>query len=170
MEIIFYSLMIVSHFGQFVLGNNNFIVIGLPVIPFFSLMIAQGHRLTKDNTMYSTRILIISVLSEYFFRILTGYSFNDIIGLFVGLLLINVFSAGYKKNNYKILIYLLISYALSKISFKLTYICTWILFFDVVLDYREIRVPRLLKSKCLYLNYLIYPAHLLVLIGIKVNL
>ncbi len=161
---IFYSLMVIAHFGQFVIGNNSFYVFGLPVIPFFGLMIAQGCRLTKDPFTYFIRVLILAVLSEYLYKVMTGHGFNDIIGLLIGLSIIVVYSEGFN-NKSKFLIYPLIIYLLNAIDFKLAYICFWVLLGDVLLDYKDIRISRIFKRS--YLNYLIYPVHIIILIGIR---
>jgi len=162
--VIFYALMVISHFGQFVLGNNNFYLFGLPVIPFFGFMIAQGCRLTKDPFSYFIRVLILAVLSEYIYKVMTGHGFNDIIGLLIGLSIIVVYSETFNRKS-KFLIYPLIIYLLNAIDFKLSYICFWVLLGDVVIDYKDIRISRLFKRS--YLNYLIYPVHILILIGIR---
>jgi hypothetical protein len=161
---IFYTLMITAHYGQFVSGNNNFSVIGLPVLPFFGLMIAQGIRFTHDPLSYFLRIMFLAVLSEVPYNVLTGHEFNDITGLLFGLSIVFIYSSSVKKGS-KILTYPFVIYLLNAIDFKLAYICFWVLLGDVLLDYKDIRISRIFKRS--YLNYLIYPVHLLILIGIR---
>jgi hypothetical protein len=161
--ILFYSLMIIQHAGVYLLNNHSYEFIGLPVIPFFGLMIAQGFLKTKDVRGYFRRLIILCIVSEPFYNYMTGHPFNDIIGLSVGLALIHILKEDSIIN--KIMMSLITIYLLNCISFKLAYICAWVFIGHLFLEYFNLEIKRLFKRS--YLNYIIYPVHLIALDALK---
>lgn len=164
MIIIAYALMIISHVGRFILHNQSYIIIGMPVIPIFAYMIAQGSRFTRNQSKYIYRIILIGVISEPFFRYMTGDTFNDIFCFSIALAFICCFREGesmvWKSFNMVCLLIMI-----NAISFRLTYVMAWVFLFDCIYDYIKQPVRPLIKRS--YLNYSIYPLHLVLISGIK---
>jgi hypothetical protein len=162
--IITYIFMIVSHVGRFLLHENFYIMYGLPVIPIFAYMIAQGYRKTRNHTRYFQRILLISVISEPFFRYMTGESFNDIFCYAIGLAFLNALSADDKflSRACSMIAILIMVYAL---SFRVFYVLAWVFLFDCIYDRVGLSIRPLFKSS--HLNYAIYPVHLIFICGWK---